>query len=84
MVAGYCEIVLDANRPSCVLGRSRNADYNLTHPQASGLQCTLSLDFSNNRFIVTDTSTNGTFVDGLIIGRGQARELVDVRGLGRG
>ena len=41
--AGYKDIVLTSSEPSCVIGRSRNADYNVSHPQVSGLQCTLSL-----------------------------------------
>ena len=72
---GFDDIVLNASKPSCIVGRSRNADYNLTHPQISGLQCTLSLDFASNRLLLTDTSTNGTSVDGAVIGKGQSREL---------
>ena len=76
MLAGpYDEIVLNRARPSCVIGRSRNADYHVSHPQISGLQCTLTLELAHSRLLVTDMSTNGTFVDGTVVGRGQACEL---------
>jgi hypothetical protein len=44
--------------------------------QVSGLQCTLRLEESpGQRVLVTDSSTNGTFVNGEEVARGETREL---------
>ena len=49
----------------------------LAYPgQVSGLQCTLRLEESpGQRVLVTDSSTNGTFVNGEEVARGETREL---------
>ncbi len=71
--AGFEPINLTAGG-SIVIGRSRSADYRVEHPQVSGLQCTVSLS-STGVLSLEDTSTNGTFVDGRLIGRGVAVDL---------
>ena len=89
---GYATLVLNDRRRSCELGRSQRAGYRLSSPSISAIHCTLTLDFpgcptlpgpsgawseSGARLIMTDTSTNGTFVDGCLVRRGESRELHD-------
>lgn len=68
-------IRLSAERSIVVVGRSRSADYRIEHPQVSGLQCTLAL--SGGVLTLRDTSTNGTFVDGELVGKNLSIKLHD-------
>lgn len=75
-VAGFESIPLARDRSTIVIGRSRSVDYRIDHPQVSGLQCTVRLEQPpGTRVLVTDSSTNGTFVDGEEVARGETREL---------
>ena len=75
-VAGFESIQLTRDRSTIVIGRSRSVDYRIDHPQVSGLQCTVRLEQApGTRVLVTDSSTNGTFVDGEEVARGETREL---------
>ena len=69
-------IQLTREKSTVVIGRSRSVDYRIDHPQVSGLQCTVRLeDPPGQRVLVTDSSTNGTFVNGVEVARGETREL---------
>ena len=63
--APHASLTLDAARPEAVLGRERAAPFRLDHPEASGAHCTLRFDAADGVLTLTDTSTNGTFVDGV-------------------
>ena len=68
-------INLASDCTTVVIGRSRNADYRVEHPQVSGLQCTLTL--RGGRLTLRDTSTNGTYVNGSLIERNETIELLE-------
>ena len=72
----FKSIQLTREKSTVVIGRSRSVDYRIDHPQVSGLQCTVRLeDPPGQRVLVTDSSTNGTFVNGVEVTRGETREL---------
>lgn len=74
--AAFKNIELTRECSTVVIGRSRSVDYRIDHPQVSGLQCTVRLeDAPGQRAFVTDSSTNGTFVNGLEVSRGETKEL---------
>ena len=56
---------------------ARRSSLRVVHScQVSGLQCTLRLEEPpGQRVLVTDSSTNGTFVNGEEVARGETREL---------
>ena len=56
------------------LGRSRSSTLRIDHPQVSGIHAVVRL--REGRVSVKDLSTNGTFVDGLELGRNQVVEDV--------
>ena len=56
------KIVLDAAKPTIMIGRSSKADYRIQHPEVSGTHCSITL--TGNNLILEDTSTNGTCVQG--------------------
>ena len=56
------------------IGRSRSSTLRIDHPQVSGIHAVIRL--REGRVSVKDLSTNGTFVDGLELGRNQVVEDV--------
>ena len=50
------------------IGRREACDVRLTHPHVSGWHCNLRWD--GRHVIVEDSSTNGTFLNGKVIGKG--------------
>ena len=72
-VLAFSDVKLATDCTTVVIGRSRNADYRIEHPQVSGLQCTITL--RQGILTLRDTSTNGTYVDGEEVGRDNTVEL---------
>ena len=64
---------LDAGH-EITIGRSRSSTLRIDHPQVSGIHAVIRL--REGRVSVKDLSTNGTFVDGLELGRNQVVEDV--------
>ena len=65
--------MLSREHATIIIGRSRSCTVTVTHPQISGMQCTVFLD--HGRVMLYDMSTNGTFVDGHEVGKGNEVEL---------
>ncbi len=73
-------ILMDRERSQVVLGRSKTADLSLTEPLASRLHA--KVEQRRGRYVITDQSTNGTYVK---TGRGEAylrREEMRLTGSG--
>jgi len=51
-------------------GRNKKCDIVIPHPVASGMHCTLTRDKDNIIFL-QDSSTNGTWVNGKLVGKGK-------------
>ena len=64
---GFPPIVLDRTTPSVSFGRTQQGAGRVDHEQVSGLHCTLALDAETGNLTFTDTSTNGSYVDGHIV-----------------
>ncbi|EOD14268.1 hypothetical protein EMIHUDRAFT_256593, partial [Emiliania huxleyi CCMP1516] len=71
----FADLLITADKADLVVGRSIHADYRIANAQISGTHCTLRLTPSG-RLKLTDTSSNGTFVNGREIAR---FKTVDVR-----
>ncbi|KAL1522190.1 hypothetical protein AB1Y20_021828 [Prymnesium parvum] len=57
-------IALNHTRKSIVIGRAQKGACRVNHPQVSSSHCTVAFDPETGKITLTDTSTNGTFVDG--------------------
>lgn len=55
-------------------GRRSTCDVHVRHPAVSGLHCSIK-NCGNGEVILTDESTNGTFVHGLAVGKGKQRKI---------
>lgn len=60
VVSGALSMVLNAAKPVLTLGRAENSDVTLHHDEASRLHA--RIEFANGQFLLTDSSTNGTYV----------------------
>ena len=77
-----CNLVLDAAKTSAVLGRGADADLVVNDENASRLH--LKIDYRRGKYVVTDESRNGTWIE---TGKGlfqlQRKETHVLRGTGR-
>ena len=78
-VKGFAPIVLDRTTQSVCLGRTQKGVGKVDHDQISGSHCTLSLDADSGELMLTDTSTNGTFMDGRIVPKKQKHKPTPLR-----
>lgn len=65
----FNDVNLTQGACSIQIGRSRSVDYRIQHPQISGSQCTIEWNSLATEALLTDTSSNGTFVNGILVGR---------------
>jgi adenylate cyclase len=75
------EVILDETRPSVAIGRADDKDIVIRGNLISRLHA--RIEFSRNRFTLTDQSTNGTFVQ--ISGEEEAfvrRDTMPIKGQG--
>lgn len=61
------------SKPTVTVGRLKTCDISLTMPVISGRHCSLS--YKNKKMVLKDTSTNGTFVNGELVGKNKLRTL---------
>lgn len=78
---GLGRIDLTVKRRRCTLGRSSDVDIQFETPKISKHHCELQLEITNEgAYIVTLQdldSTNGTFLNGVRLGRGQSVRIYD-------
>ena len=70
------DITLSATQPSAVLGRTQSGVGHIEHAQVSSKHCTVTMDAVRGTLLVSDSSTNGTFVAGRRVGE-RPTELKD-------
>lgn len=49
-------------KPQYTIGRAPTADFRVVAPRISGTHCTVNYNANDGKVIITDHSTNGTFV----------------------
>ena len=77
---GFPAITLTRANPTITLGKQQRGAGCIKQPEASGSHCTLSLNPESGGLTLTDTSTNGTCIDGTKIRenlKDRPRDLVD-------
>ena len=64
-------------RSEYTIGCDDSCDFKLSHPQISGVHARLVRGKVTGETIIIDDSTNGTFVNGVKIGKGHSYRLCD-------
>jgi len=81
LTVGNKEVIIDQMHPQVVIGRAEESDVIVRGNLISRLHA--RIDFNRNRFMLTDQSTNGTFVQ--IVGQEEAfvrRDTIPISGEG--
>jgi hypothetical protein len=68
-------IMLSEARQRVVLGRTQRGGCRINNKEVSGSHCTLTLQPKTGQLVLVDTSTNGTFVDGVRPSSSQKRTV---------
>ncbi|KAF9520966.1 hypothetical protein BS47DRAFT_1323045 [Hydnum rufescens UP504] len=66
---GLRRLDFSRTKPQYTIGRAPTADFSVVAPRISGIHCTVNYNGEDGKIIITDHSTNGTFVNNKVIGK---------------